>query len=149
MKELLLAFALATIVILMAYQIRMTTSDYLGFGVEGFTNTNTNSVRDSDTSVLEGNGGNEPELAQIQQGLPLSDFLEPAGTGPSNLGADACARIDSARQTELDGQYVQRTNNYRHDNPDNCSSPLSEFVGAFYKLRTNTVGTTVPCAGSC
>ena len=142
MKEILLAFALATIVILMAYQIRMTSSDYLGFGIEGFTNGGAE-------TVLEGSGGNEPELAQIQQGLPLSDFLEPVGTGPTNIGADACARIDSARQTELDGQYVQRTNNYRHDNPDNCSSPLSEFVGAFYKLRNNTVGTTVPCAGSC
>ena len=48
---------------------------------------------------------------------------------------------------ELNGQYVQRTNNYRREYPDNCSAPLNEFVGAVYKPVA--VGAKVPCGDRC
>jgi hypothetical protein len=90
-----------------------------------------------------------PELAQFGQGLPLSDFLTPKERmGVSNYDAEGCAGVDKARQLELGGQYVQRTNNYRHTYPDNCSSPLSDFVGSIYK-PVDAVGETVPCDGLC
>ena len=68
--------------------------------------------------------------------------------GLGNLGAAGCAAIDQSRQLELDGQYVQRTNNYRRQYPDNCSAPLTEFVGSVYKEK-HDVGLGVPCKGRC
>ncbi len=91
--------------------------------------------------------GVEPELAIFGQGLPLADFLTPA-TALTRTTALACATEDRARQMELGGQYVQRTNNYRRNYPDNCSAPLTEFVGAIYAPKDG-VGLSVPCAGQC
>lgn len=68
--------------------------------------------------------------------------------GLGNLGAAGCAAIDQSRELELDGQYVQRTNNYRRQYPDNCSAPLTEFVGSIYKEKRD-VGLGVPCKGRC
>ena len=68
--------------------------------------------------------------------------------GLGNLDAASCAAIDQSRELELDGQYVQRTNNYRRKYPDNCSAPLTEFVGSVYKEKLD-VGLGVPCKGSC
>lgn len=96
-----------------------------------------------------GPDGIGPELADFGTGLPLADFLTPKDKmGVSNYDAAGCAGVDKARQLELGGQYVQRTNNYRRTYPDNCSSPLSDFVGAIYK-PVDAVGETVPCAGQC
>ncbi len=91
----------------------------------------------------------EPDLAIFGQGLPLADMLAAKPSmAPSDYDAAGCAAIDDARQLELGGQYVQRTNNYKHTYPDNCSSPLSDFVGAIY-VPVNGVGQTVPCDGQC
>jgi hypothetical protein len=68
--------------------------------------------------------------------------------GLGNLGAAGCAAIDQSRELELDGQYVQRTNNYRRQYPDNCSALLTEFVGSVYKEKRD-VGLGVPCKGRC
>ncbi len=89
-----------------------------------------------------------PDLADIRQGLPLSDFLQ-TQTGLTPYSAGGCAGDDHATGLERGGQYVQRTNNYRRDYPDNCSAPLSEFVGSVYAPKKGGVGTTVPCAGAC
>jgi hypothetical protein len=91
--------------------------------------------------------GVEPDLAIFGQGLPLADILAPA-TSLTRTTALACANEDRSRQTELGGQYVQRTNNYRREYPDNCSAPRSEFVGAIYAPKDG-VGLSVPCAGQC
>ena len=78
----------------------------------------------------------------------LKDFIRvKAKTGVSNLSAKGCADSDQSRQQELGGQYVQRTNNYRRDNPDNCSAPFTDFVGSIYDQ--GSVGVTVPCDGDC
>lgn len=87
------------------------------------------------------------EAADVRQGLPLSDFLVP-DSGLSGKGAAEIAAEDQSRQLELGGQYVQRTNNYRHTYPDNWTGPFSELVGAVYAPR-GSVGATVPCAGQC
>jgi len=89
-----------------------------------------------------------PLLAEFGQGLPLSDVLKPA-LGLTRASAVSCAATDKARQEELGGQYIQRTNNYTRDYPDHCSSLMSDFVGAFYEPKEGAVGTTVPCDGQC
>ena len=138
----LIVVALVLIVIAAAYVLQMRGSDYGFPDREGFFG----SKIDEEEDPLQAEGS--VEEASFYQGLPLSDFLEPK-TGVTTLGAADCAAADSARQMELGGQYVQRTNNYQREYPDHCSSLLSDFVGGFYKPKYGGVGKTVPCDGSC
>ncbi len=96
-----------------------------------------------------GPDGVNVELAAFPEGQQtlLKDHLTPS-VGLSSLTASSCAAQDRARQMEVGGQYVQRTNNYRRDYPDNCSAPLTEFVDSMYAPRDG-VGLTVPCNGAC
>ena len=88
------------------------------------------------------------DLAVFGQGLPLADVLVPRTTpGLTALDAASCANLDPARQLELGGQYVQRTNNYRRTYPDSCSSPLTDFVGSIYEPGT-MAASDVPCPGT-
>jgi hypothetical protein len=66
-------------------------------------------------------------------------------TGFRTLTAATCAEQDPSRQMELGGQYIQRTNNYLHQNPDSCSAPMTEFVNSIYEPMDGFV----PCAGQC
>jgi len=134
----MLAVTLAVLVITAAYVLNMKSSDY-GLPAERFLNFIEEEAPESATAV---------GLAEFRQGLPLSDVFT-VRTGVTRLDAPGCAAADAARQTELGGQYVQRTNNYRRDYPDDCSSLLSDFVGGFYEPKVGGVGLGVPCAGSC
>ena len=134
--EWMLTVVFAVLVITAAFVLQMSSKDYGLPETEGFMDFISMPSRPSD------------EFASVDQGLPLSDFL-PVGTGFSGLSAGECANTDSARQMELGGQYVQRTNNYQREYPDNCSAPLSEFVGGFYQPKKGGVGRVVPCNGSC
>ena len=89
------------------------------------------------------NAGMYPEGPQVL----LKDFMK-VKTGLTSATAKSCMDQDKARQGELGGQYVQRTNNYRRDYPDNCSAPRSEYVGSVYEPK-HGVGLSVPCEGSC
>lgn len=96
---------------------------------------------------IEGSPAETDSLATFPNGQQaLLDRTLDVGLG--NLGAAGCAAIDQSRELELDGQYVQRTNNYRRQYPDNCSAPLTEFVGSVYKEKRD-VGLGVPCKGRC
>jgi hypothetical protein len=128
--EWMLAVSLAVLLITAAFVLHMTKVDY---GVERFANEK------AEGSV---------DLAEFGQGLPLADFLR-VETGVTRMGAPDCAAADSARQMELGGQYVQRTNNYRREYPDHCSSLRSDFVGGFYQPKEGGVGLRVPCDGDC
>lgn len=105
--------------------------DYIGVGVA--------SARTPDGVV--------PDLAALGQGVLLEDKLA-FNPGLTAYTAADVADIDTTRQMELGGQYVQRTNNYRREYPDNSSAPLSEFVGSVYTPK-NGVGRVVPCDGMC
>ncbi len=48
------------------------------------------------------------------------------------LTAKSCYESDFMSHTQMSGDYTQRTNNFKHANPDNCSAPLTEFVNKFY-----------------
>jgi hypothetical protein len=140
--EWMLGVALMVLVITAAFVLQMKGSDY------GFPDRVERYMDFIGAPTPEGLPTGKPDLAEFQQGLPLSDMLE-AAPRLTNLSADGCAAADSARQMELGGQYVQRTNNYRREYPDHCSSLLSDFVGGFYKPKKGGVGLTVPCAGQC
>lgn len=86
-----------------------------------------------------------PELASATQAPPLTDFL-PLQTGLTEYGYGGTAAIDPKREMELGGQYVQRTNNYLRDYPDNGTAPFNELVGSIYAPK-RTINTSVPCWG--
>jgi hypothetical protein len=66
----------------------------------------------------------------------LQDVLPNAPSGNvSCLKASCCAETDFEERTNLTGNYLQRTNNYKRAFPDNCSTPLHEFVLSFYKNK--------------
>jgi hypothetical protein len=130
--EWMLTVMFAVLVITAAFVLQMSSRDYGLPETEHFMDFIRVPSRPSD------------EFASVDQGLPLSDVL-PVRTGLSGLSASDCAATDSTRQMELGGQYVQRTNNYRREYPDNCSSPLSDFVGGFYQPKEGGV----PCNGLC
>ena len=138
----MLLVTLLLLVIATAYVLHMRGSDY------GFPDVRERYMDFIGMPSPEGLPTGRPDLAEFSQGLPLSDVLE-ISMGLTDLDAPGCAAADSARQMELGGQYVQRTNNYRRDYPDHCSSPLSEFVGGFYKPKKGGVGQVVPCNGDC
>jgi hypothetical protein len=64
--------------------------------------------------------------------LLLSDVLE-VKKEPGTLNSKQCYDADFMSHTQLSGDYTQRTNNFKHGNPDNCSAPLTEFVNSIYE----------------
>jgi hypothetical protein len=66
---------------------------------------------------------------------PLSDVLKSKGTD-GTMTASSCFQQDFLGQTEKVGNFIQRTNNFRHGTPDNCSAPRTELVDAIYTNPT-------------
>ena len=67
----------------------------------------------------------------------LNGILSNAPTDTiGSLTACACNATDFEARTNLTGNYLQRTNNYIHSYPDNCSGPLHDFTMAFYQPQT-------------
>ena len=52
-----------------------------------------------------------------------------------DLNSQRCFEQNFQSRLERTGNYIQRTNNYRHEDPESCSSPFQEFVGAYYKIQ--------------
>lgn len=64
----------------------------------------------------------------------LSDTLKDAPRDTVGcLTAGCCNETDFEARTNLTGNYLQRTNNYKREYPDNCTGPLHDFTMAFYK----------------
>ena len=64
----------------------------------------------------------------------LSDVLQNAPRDTIGcLRAGCCNETDFEARTNLTGNYLQRTNNYKREYPDNCTGPLHEFTMSFYK----------------
>lgn len=64
----------------------------------------------------------------------LSDVLQDAPRDTVGcLTAGCCNETDFEARTNLTGNYIQRTNNYKREYPDNCTGPLHDFTMAFYK----------------
>ncbi len=61
----------------------------------------------------------------------LAGVLEKKET-EGHLTAETCYEKDFLVQSNKVGNYIQRTNNFIHATPDNCSAPLTEFVDSYY-----------------
>jgi hypothetical protein len=72
-------------------------------------------------------------LKQPRKPYNLLQDLPPAPRGSiSCLKASCCAETDFEWRTNLTGNYLQRTNNYKREFPDNCTGPRQELTLAFY-----------------
>ncbi len=79
-------------------------------------------------------GPADASLKQPRKPYNLLEQLPPAPRGSiSCLKASCCAETDFEWRTNLTGNFLQRTNNYKREFPDNCSGPLHELTLAFYK----------------
>jgi len=75
----------------------------------------------------------DPELVDVRKPYSLlADVLKIKQTS-GTLTAKTCFDKDFMAHTERTGNYIQRTNNYVHGAPDNCSTPYTEFVDSYYK----------------
>lgn len=72
-----------------------------------------------------------PAVAQTEYSL-LADVLQKRGSA-GDLTAKTCYEKDFLSQSNKTGNFIQRTNNYRHGAPDNCSAPRTELVDSFYR----------------
>ena len=98
---------------------------------EGFTNFDVK-------GKSEVNPDSGPANAQLTQPRKpyhlLSDVLQNAPRDTIGcLRAGCCNETDFEARTNLTGNYLQRTNNYKREYPDNCTGPLHEFTMSFYK----------------
>jgi hypothetical protein len=62
--------------------------------------------------------------------LPLKENVVRGG-----FNSQSCFEQNFQSRLEKTGNYIQRTNNYKHEDPESCSSPFQEFVGAYYKVE--------------
>jgi hypothetical protein len=62
----------------------------------------------------------------------LADVL-PEKKTDGTLTAQTCYQSDFLEQSNKVGNYIQRTNNFHHGTPDNCSAGRTELVDSFYK----------------
>lgn len=79
-------------------------------------------------------GPADASLSQPRQPYNLLPELPAAPRGSiSCLKASCCAETDFEWRTNQTGNFLQRTNNYKREFPDNCTGPLHELTLAFYK----------------
>ena len=87
---------------------------------------------------VEDSGSMSPADASLDVRKPYDLLLDvmPEKKNPGTLTAQTCYEKDFISQSDLCSaplNYIQRTNNFRHDRPDSCSAPLTEMVDSFYK----------------
>jgi hypothetical protein len=66
------------------------------------------------------------------QPYALLNGVLPEKLDKGTLTAKTCYDKDFLAQSNKVGNYIQRTNNFRHAAPDSCSAPLTELVNSFY-----------------
>jgi hypothetical protein len=62
--------------------------------------------------------------------LPVKDIQT-----QQQLNSQTCFEGDFSNRLEKTGNYLQRTNNYRHKDAESCTSPYQEFIGAYYDVK--------------
>jgi hypothetical protein len=100
-----------------------------GGALEGFTGA------DSVKGRVDITGVNLPADASLEnprQPYALLNGVLPEKMDKGTLTAKTCYDKDFIEQSNKVGNYIQRTNNFRHAAPDNCSAPFTELVNSFY-----------------
>jgi hypothetical protein len=101
---------------------------------EAFENIGPASVVTGKSEIDYTDGPADASLTQPRKPYNLLEQLPAAPRGSiSCLKASCCAETDFEWRTNLTGNFLQRTNNYKREFPDNCSAPLTEMNLAFYK----------------
>jgi hypothetical protein len=89
---------------------------------------------------FEAGSQQEDPVKPVEDEAPSSGPVSPvsillpaqAASKPGNLTAESCYTNDFLAQTQKTGNYIQRTNNFKHARPDSCTTPLTELVNSFY-----------------
>jgi hypothetical protein len=101
---------------------------------EAFENIGPASVVSGKSEIDYTDGPADASLTQPRKPYNLLEQLPAAPRGSiSCLKASCCAETDFEWRTNQTGNFLQRTNNYKREFPDNCSGPLHELTLAFYK----------------
>jgi hypothetical protein len=90
---------------------------------------------DSIKGRMDDTNGNpaDPDLVDVRKPYSLlSDVLKTKQTA-GTLTAKTCFDRDFKAHTERTGNFIQRTNNYQHAAPDNCSTAYTELVDSYYE----------------
>jgi len=74
----------------------------------------------------------DASLENPRQPYALLNGVLPEKTDKGTLTAQTCYQKDFIEQSNKVGNYIQRTNNFRHAAPDSCSAPFTELVNSFY-----------------
>jgi len=83
---------------------------------------------------VEMSSGNpaDAQITNMHQPYSLLADVLPVKRTDGTLTAKTCYQKDFLAQSNKTGNYLQRTNNFVHAEPDNCSAPLTEMVDSFY-----------------
>ena len=131
---------------------------------EGFTNLNVSpsifvpKVTPGGTdeiSMLNPGGAHDPNTEKLiaSPELPAMSIPE-ADSNWGKMTSQICYKSDIGESLKKTRNYLQRTNNYMHKHPDDCSAPNHEFVGTFYTPfdgvgRYPSAGTDYPPSTQC
>ena len=106
-------------------------------------------------SALSPGGAMDPNTEKIIESpaLPAMSVNE-AESNWGKMTSQTCYKSDIGESLKLTRNYLQRTNNYQRQHPDDCSAPNHEFVGTFYNPfdgvgRTPATGTNYPPSTQC
>lgn len=102
-----------------------------GFSAEYGSNELNQSINgDEDSSALSPGVALSP-LSEKLASMPAMSMKD-AQENWGKMTSERCYRSDIGESLKLTRNYLQRTNNYVREHPDDCSAPNHEFVGTFY-----------------
>jgi hypothetical protein len=106
-------------------------------------------------SGLSPGGAMDPNTEKIieSSALPAMNIPE-AESNWGKMTSERCFRSDIGEALKPTRNFLQRTNNYKREHPDDCSAPNHEFVGTFYNPfdgvgRTPACGADYPPSTQC
>jgi hypothetical protein len=118
-----ITFWIVLIGLLLVHMNMPQTSGFIGYVTDGSSEV-------KDLSV----GPAKSDLDPKQPYHLLNGWLESSTKNSvSCLNSSCCHETDFEQRTNLVGNYVQRTNNYKRGDPESCSAPFHELTLSFYK----------------
>ena len=119
------------LVALLALQQYLSISGFVGY-LETPAPVNTDASKTTDLSVSSG-----PAASSLDPREPYHLLNGWLASNPKDslscLNSSCCSEADFEQRTNMTGNYLQRTNNYKRGSPDNCSTPFHELTLSFYK----------------
>lgn len=152
----LLILAIALFYLYSRYRIEgfFTGDPRLNVSPSIFTATVPPTGADEASDLVPG-GANDPLTEKIisSAALPAMSVNE-AESNWGKMTSQRCYKTDIGESLKLTRNYLQRTNNYVREHPDDCSAPNHEFLGTFYNPfdgvgRTPSRGTDYPPSTQC